>query len=244
MTFLMLFYCLAKLRDFDFEEKTSMKHTLLIILIVILSANIFAQKKMTDREFANLKGQVKSVLNESVELDTPDEKVGPDSPRQDISKELYDEAGNITQIIYTEGVSEDKFSIVNGVKTQKSLSAATIYLYKYAYDAKGRIIEEEKYDKSGVLFFKSVYKYSEKGQRNEEILYAKNKMTGDNFYTYNAQGNLTDIKYQILKTTHKFKDYKLDPQGNWIERTQTTISSLDGKQYIETKILYRTIQYY
>lgn len=224
-----------------------MKNAILIIAIFILFANVYAQKKMSDREFANLKGQVKSVLNESSELEEVNGKFEPDS-RQKISEDIYDEQGNITQNIYIDGVSADIFSIVDGVKTQKSAAVENTNVqntkYRYEYDEKGRIIEERKYDNRDILFFKSVYKYNEKGQLNEEIWYAKNKMTGDNFYTYNAQGNLTEKKYQTLDTTYHFKDYKFDAQGNWIQRTQSTVSELDGKQYIQATIFYRKIQYY
>lgn len=225
-----------------------MKKTLLLLLaIFILFANADAQKKMTDREFANLKGQVKSVLNESAEAEIVNGKLEID-PRQRISEDLYDETGNLTQNVYVEGVSADIFSIAGGVKTQKSLNAGNAKLqnttYLYDYDAQGRITEERKYDPSGVMFFKSVYKYNEKGQLKEETWYAKDRLTSDNFYTYDTQGNLIEKAYRILNTTYRFKDYKFDAQGNWTERTQFTSSELDGKQYLQTTIFYRKIQYY
>jgi len=223
-----------------------MKKTFLIITILVLLGHTYAQSKMTDREFAGLKGQVKSVLNESSTFEIVDGKIEAD-PRQKVSEDVYDAAGNITRKIYDEGVLGDGFSIVSGVKTQKSLYGATNnkpIKYKYVYDQQGKTIEERKYNSGGVLFFKSVYKYNEKGQINRETWYAKDKLTSDNLYTYDAQGNLTEIKYQILKTTHQFKDYKFDAQGNWIERTQTVISELDGKQYLESTFYYRKIQYF
>jgi hypothetical protein len=251
-----------------------MKITFILTIISLLFVNAYSQKKMTDREFNGLKGRVKSVYIEDADLEIVKGKPIVKN-RQMQFDELYDENGNMTQSSMYYMGDRDIFSFIDGEKTSKSAdfysptaSKAVIAAsvknqskpletrydkkYQYEYDTKGRIIEERKYRNDGTLFLKSTYKYNDAGNPIEQILYSDEKVSENYYYTYDSKGNLIELKFvptgingETDITIHRFKDYKFDVQGNWTQRTQTTIyTDREGRKKENQSIYYRKIEYY
>lgn len=205
-----------------------MKSIFILVLVSFLFVNAYSQK-MTARELAGLKGNVKSVITELTISMMDNEKL--DSNERTVeSEDFYDNIGNIQK--------SPKKPVFN-------------YTVKYVYDGQGRISEERKFDLKGVQFFKTVFKYNAKGQIAETIYYNHNNISANNYLTYASNGNLTELKFVPTKfnMTNKtiiqhFLDYEFDAQGNWIKRTLTVTSNLDGKSSENQTIYYRKIEYY
>ena len=251
-----------------------MKILLLLLSISLFYVSVKAQGKMTDREFEGLRGKVKSVYTDDADLiSVKGKRTAKFRERQ--FDALYDETGNITQSSMYYMGSRRIFTFIDGEKTSKTTqfqpskaSMATIsgssaggsekprderyeLKYKYEYDAKGRIIEEEIYRNDGTLFSKTGYKYDEQGKLTGEVWYSDDEISRNIYYTYDAKGNLTEQKFVptgdkgfLDPSTYLFRDYKFDRQGNWIQRTQTTIYTRNGKINKPERIVYRKIEYY
>jgi hypothetical protein len=251
-----------------------MKITFILAIISLVFLNVFAQKKMTDREFNGLQGRVKSVYIEDADLEIVKGKTIVKNRAMQFD-ELYDENGNMTQSSMYYMGDRNIFSFIDGEKISKSAdfysptaSKAVIVAsgkkqskspdarydkkYQYEYDTKGRIIEERKYRSDGTLFFKSTYKYNDAGNPVEQVLYSDEKVSENYYYTYDSKGNLIELKFvptgingETNITIHRFKDYKFDAQGNWIQRTQTTVyTDGEGRKKENQSIYYRKIEYY
>lgn len=251
-----------------------MKITFILTIISLLFVNGYSQKIMTDREFNGLQGRVKSVYIEDADLEIVKGKPIVKNRTMQFD-ELYDVNGNMTQSSMYYMGDRDIFSFIDGEKTSKSAdfysstaSKAIIGAsgkkqskpldtrydkkYQYKYDKKGRIIEQRKYRNDGTLFLKSTYKYNDEGNPMEKILYSDDKISDNFYYTYDSKGNLIELKFvptgingETDITIHRFRDYKLDVQGNWIQRTQTTIySDSEGRKKENQSIYYRKIEYY
>ena len=251
-----------------------MKITFILAIISLLFVNVYSQKKTTDREFNGLQGNVKSVYIEDADLEIVKGKSITKNRTMQFD-ELYDESGNMTQSSMYYMGDRDIFSFMDGEKISKSAdfnsptaSKALIAApakkqskpldtrydkkYQYEYDTKGRIIEERKYSNDGTLFLKSTYKYNDAGKPLEQILYSDEKVSENYYYTYDSKGTLIELKFvptgidgDTNIIIHRFKDYILDVQGNWIQRTQTTIyTDSEGRKKEIQSIYYRKIEYY
>lgn len=99
------------------------------------------------------------------------------------------------------------------------------YRIVYQLDKEGRIEEELFYDADKSQPSRSVYKYNEQGIEIE-------------FSEYDSTG--------ALHIRNAYSDFKLDPQGNWIERTATMfyVRSSDGQSVNTSDKQYREISYY
>ena len=205
-----------------------MKSVLILFLVSFLFVNVYSQK-MTARELAGLKGNVKSVVTESAISMMDNEKLDSDM-RTVISEDFYDEMGNT--------LSNPKKPVSN-------------YKIKYIYDKQGKISEEKKFDAKGIQFFKTVFKYDAKGQISETIYYNHADISSNNYLTYDGKGNLSEVKFVSTKfnmpnetVIQRFIDYELDAKGNWIKRTLAVTSNSDGKSSENQTIYYRKIEYY
>lgn len=123
--------------------------------------------------------------------------------------------------------------------------------FKYEFDGKGRIVERKTYGNNGDLYRKIVYKYDKKGVLAEELRYDDGtRLNEQYFYKYDSDGNLIEAK-QILHRPNKnnisflkYSDYKLDSQGNWIERTVTSLKKSRGKELKVVIKNSRNIEYF
>jgi len=249
-----------------------MKIPILLLLVSLFYLNVNSQKKMTDKEFEGLQGKVKSVYTDNADLQIQNGKPIIFGRETDFD-ELYDKDGNMTQNSFYYMGDRRTFVFIDGEKTAKITqfkpSRASIAIdekkiddskprdprydlkFKYEYDANGRIIKEIIYRNDGTLFTKTDYQYNDKGKLIGEIWYLNDKISKNIFYAYDAKGILTEKKSvptgvngETDPAIFLFKDYKFDAQGNWIQRTQTTIYYRNGKKLEPQRIYYRKIEYY
>jgi hypothetical protein len=206
-----------------------MKSFLVLVLISCLFVNAYSQKKMTPRELAGLKGNVKSVVVETAFLEINQKKYNADN-RITEAEDFYDRQGNVKN------------------NPRKPDSGDVL---KYVFDRRGRIVEERKIDADGNQWAKTEFKYDSKGQISERIYYFADTLITDFFYTYDDKKNLTESKIVPAKdgfiketVAQRFKDYKFDARGNWIQRTVETTSALNGKSEKNITISYRKIEYF
>ncbi len=123
--------------------------------------------------------------------------------------------------------------------------------YKYKFDDKGRRSEMLMYGNTGILVGKIKSKYDDKGVLVEELRYTESGDLNEQYiYSYDTTGNLIESKLILhrpiknLISFLKYSNYKLDAQGNWIERTETSSEEYEDK---ELKTVYknsRKIEYY
>ena len=206
-----------------------MKSILILILVSILSANAYAQKKMTPRELVGFKGNVKTVKEEVTLLRLNEEKYNS-SERIPEYEFYFDKDGNVTG------------------DPQKPGSR---YRLEYINDSEDRISEERMFDETGFQFSVTKFKYNSNRQVLEKNWFYKGKNTANHYYSYDDEGNLAaeiytttrELPYQNIKIL-RYKDYKFDATGNWIQSTVTSTAIYAGMVTETVKIYYRKIEYY
>lgn len=123
--------------------------------------------------------------------------------------------------------------------------------FTYEHDAQGRVKIEEHYFSDGKLFQKTEYKYDDKGRIKEKIADNTSDLTTFT-YKYDEKGNLIEQskdrnvkKYGVDRNTKTiYSEYKIDSQGNWTQRTETSYIKEKRESVIAKSIYYRTITYY
>lgn len=114
-------------------------------------------------------------------------------------------------------------------------------IYKYKYDNKKNLIEEEDLTSNGELYRKNVYKYDDKGNRIEYNSYESDgSLSFKHVYKYDDKGNLIDKRrYESDSKLDGINSYKYtyDKKGNWIKK----ISYYNEKP---TYIQERKIEYF
>ena len=94
----------------------------------------------------------------------------------------------------------------------------------YSYDEKGMLITEMKYDENEKLKYKNVYTYNEKAWCTQQQEYMYETLYDVYTNKYDANGNLTEVKFHTYITDTDVKDYtantKYDTEGRWIENSQ------------------------
>jgi len=191
-----------------------MKNIFIAAVVLFLFAPVFAQTKMTDREFDNLKGKVKSVTIQEAEVVKKRDKE-MEEPRNIMEERYYDKSGNIIKTL--DNVTNDLniYTFIDGDKTYKKTKTklpkftppkTTIsgrvnnsneakptderytFKFKYKYDAQGRVIEEKWYLNTGILWVKSIYEYDDKGRMIKESYYDEEKLNSTQTYKYDDKG--------------------------------------------------------
>ena len=193
-------------------------------LLVLIFCCVAAAQNMTDREFAGLKGTVKTAEDWS-------QKLGPDGkPVGEAEAELqttFDENGNRTELrtfgewqVHTtyflfkgEQVSKSEFSgkdpfdkikLPKGVQLHKNKSSGPFdRKYKYKYDEKGRIVEISEYDTEGHPATNK-YVYDDAGRKMSETE-SSGGSAGATSYKYDDSGNLSEAVSQ--QTLHVLKGF-------------------------------------
>lgn len=214
-----------------------MKTSLLTLFSFILVLSVSAQKKVTDREFDGLKGNVKSV--------TTDEKVSVSwSNRQDV---FYDKNGSlikrssifnqypISRLIFREAGylshRNSKTFFVYSTICEKPLKNTRVqsnlpieesvakvppdncFHGEFAYDyTNGRVEIERRYAaKDKILYQLTTFKYDIEGRLVEENIKEVLGITKV-IHKYDAKGNL-------VETTQSSKEY--DNEGNSVENNKS-----------------------
>jgi hypothetical protein len=177
-----------------------------------------AQTKQSDREFAGLKGPVKSVLTERTDAKLKAGRIVESNRRNheyttfhpggtsSSNKHFHWETGEVFETHTYSQIDGDKISkiemgsgAITGTITEVPSDTEPVkpsdprydYKFKYKFDNAGRISEEAWWQSDGDLWLRYVYEYAP-GERRELV--------------YDKDGTLNQ-KYI----------YKLDPKGNEIE---------------------------
>lgn len=120
--------------------------------------------------------------------------------------------------------------------------------FKYEYDDNNRVVKEYTFGNNDRLVNKIFYKYDEKG-RIEEIEkydnYQVDKVVTRASLKYDENDNIVEETTILLEfggyvSKRLYSEYKFDAQGNWINRTRTTIDNngKPGKEFDHRKIEY------
>ena len=201
-----------------------MKLLILTMLILLLTTPAFAQKKITDAKLEGLKGNVKSVVTETVDLQEQNGK-SVEVPRVLESQYDFDENGNRTQVLSYLFNDKSTYALVDGEKTYKSshikedkkpLLATTIsggtsdnnskardprysIKLKYDYDSAKRILEVKIYLNDGKFVGRNVYKFDEKGFLKQEDGYGEILQDRKIIYKYDAAGVEIEHEYTSVQ---------------------------------------------
>jgi hypothetical protein len=247
----------------------------ILIFVLSFTLSILGQQKMSEKELDGLKGKVKSVTTVRDIIESKNYANNTLKKLRD-KVELYDENGAPTESVDNEYNYKYVYTFVDGNLTSKmfqivkkeTLKLATSdseirskekktederydLKYKYKFDDKKRIIEQNVISNTNELFNRIVYKYNEKGLLVEELRYSNGTVLNDQyFYKYDANDNLIEMKKVLHRpekniiSIAKYSNYKIDSQGNWIERTETDIGEFRGKELKKVIKYFRKIEYY
>lgn len=250
-----------------------MKGIFLAIIILLLFVSVNAQKKMTDIEFDELKGKVKSVITSYSYFENID---GNLVEKQSGNKfeVYYDETGNTAQTLNYVVGDKNIYSFVEGEKTFKTFKIQGVggsgisanvnsinkqkprderYSIKltYKYDEKGKITEKNVYSNDGSLITKTIYKYDKQGRVEETETYNVDKISSKQTVKFDSKNNVAEALLVFPNisgddgiTKKSYSDYKFDAQGNWIERTQIATYKRSGKTTVVKTIEHRKIDYF
>jgi hypothetical protein len=200
-----------------------MKGIFSAIIISLLFLSVNAQKKLTDREFDGFKGKVKSVATSYSSFENKDGK-SVEKPSGVKYEEHYDENGNTSMTLNYVVGDKNIYSFIDGEKTFKTVKnegvggsgiSGTSSLdskpkprderysikFKYKYDDKNQVTEEILYSNDGELISRAVYKYDEKGRVKETEkynTYNSDKVTSRTTLNYDNENNLSERLFILL----------------------------------------------
>lgn len=203
-----------------------MKTTLLIFLILTFFLAVPAQKKATDKEFEGLKGAVKSVLTEYMEVINP-RGLAPDKKRVKSSEYFFDKGGRLTQILYPDSNGKLIFSVIDGFKTFKSSLIKIETKPKTTFNVGRSLIEERPIEEPENLVppderfdFKYTYEFDSQGRVRIERQYENNgRLFRKKEFKYDDKGRVIEENVNDTVALSKFI-YKYDAKGNLIETFQ------------------------
>jgi hypothetical protein len=223
----------------------------LLVIAIILVVTAGAQQKKSDLEHAGLKGKVKSVKIEEAKLSSKSGKQ-VEGKKVQLETQNYGENGMLVKSVrYDADKRGDYFysydSSGSRLEFIRNATSSSRVKTEFKYDANGYRLEEVQTGDEG-LVAKVVSVYDANGLRNERRMYTKQGLFARRTYTYGADGNPTEEAEFDPKGGLVGKQgysYELDPTGNWIKRTTSTLGISNGKQVSEpAAVTYRTITYY
>lgn len=230
-----------------------------------------AKKLKSDAEDDNLKGKIKSAIEDTVNL--------PGTTRERFREKYYDQQGYLTREIEfdqgypssveiwgsIEGSRVSRFEGIEYDEDQRpprkeiiqSLMESpmtpendgdTRYTtrYAYKYDPQGRLIETSLFDNRGSLDGRTTYTYAI-NRREKRSYWDKEEHDHVADLTDEAGNTIETIEYDekgkmLGRTVHK---YELDTAGNWIVQRTFEKKTVRGKVVLKPLwITYRTITYY
>lgn len=248
-------------------------NTFAIICFAFLATTSLAQTKQSDRDFAGLKGNVKSVLTERADAKLKAGKI-VESNRRKHENFVFQTSGSIstrTNFHWDTGevFEANTYLMIDGdkaVKTEMGPGAITAvvveqpppdakpldprydYKFKYKYDERGRIIEEAWWHSSDGMWMRYTYEYSP-GERRE-LVYDKNGALNQKYiYRLDAKGNELEMtSYDTgsgeIEGKEKYTYVNFDPQGNWTKRIEYEANAETGMKFRLREAKYRTITNY
>ncbi|MGQ0742552.1 MAG: hypothetical protein ACT4OG_09740 [Alphaproteobacteria bacterium] len=226
------------------------------LLALSLCAPAALAKTKTDRERAELRGLVNTVLTEQEITDVDGDKTT--TRRIKVREITYDKEGNLTEekIYYSSDVTR--------VRKPERISAEAITFVSEM----GNATERYKFDKSDNVSEKTItYGADPNAAADETIRYTHDKkdrvtqeeIIGKDGSVENTLAYTRDAKGHVVGVEQRGKDaqapyptlvytYEFDKQGNWVKRTQTVtnVPPEDIWKYSESQHgpLVRTFTYY
>jgi hypothetical protein len=232
-----------------------------------------AEKLKSDAQDSNLKGKVKSVIEDTQEL--------PSIKRARFSEQYYNETGNLVkEISYEEGYPSDvtvwgyidgnrvnnlefidfdddqrppmENVIIRGTpvgEEKPNLPKDERYdsKHKYRYDEQSRLVEKWIYANNESLRSRTIYNYNE--TKRTEINYGVDGSEWSQTVEFlDEDGNV--IERHLLDENGKANDktiysYEFDSQGNWVVEKISKKVTVKGKTSLKPwSSSYRTITYY
>ncbi len=249
------------------------KYLFAAVCFAILTSTALAQTKQSDRDFAGLKGNVKSVLIERTDAKLKAGKIVESNRRKHESSVFQTDGSSITQTIFHWETGEvfetNSYLRIDGdnvVKTEMGPAAITAtiteatppdakpfdsrydFKFKYKYDDLGRIVEEAWWHSNGELWMRYTYQYSP-GERLE-LVYDKDGALNQKYsYKLDAKGNeiemtAYDTESGAVEGKEKYTYVKFDTKGNWTKRIEYEASEETGMKFKLREAKYRTIVSY
>ena len=225
-----------------------------------------SKMRRSDLETANLKGKVKTVVEESEDLTGDAFQQGRIFAAEYFynadgfqTREIsYDMRGNPVQIaVY--GFIVNALAVRFGKIRKPSEQTAPItekpkdlrfdLKFKYVFDKQGRVTESKYYRPGGELSSRTLTIYTDT-KTEAQNFNAQGELVSKTFQTFDEKGNLIESFFQMLKPTvieYKaiYKYESVDEKGNWTRRILSEWRTEDGKSFYEpVKIQYRTFVYY
>jgi hypothetical protein len=220
----------------------------------------------SDVETANLKGKVKTVIEESEDLTGDSFQQGRLFSAEYFynasgfqTKEIsYDSRGNPFQIAVYGFINKAlicKFgSIRYPYNPPAPLSAKPAdrrydLKFNYIFDEQGRVKEAKYYRNNEELSSRTLTIYEENKVETQNFN-AQGELVSKTFQTFDEKGNLIESVFQALKpkvleykTVYKYESF--DEKGNWTKRILSEWRTKDGQSFYEPiKFHYRTFVYY
>jgi YD repeat-containing protein len=232
-----------------------------------------AKKQMTDLQDKNLKGKVKEIIADTVNL--------PGTRRERSNEKYYDARGNLTkEINFEEGYPTyvEVWGYIDGNRVSNSdsiwfdddqrppgkqiiqsmmespagppqgkIDPRFSNRYAYKYDDLGRLIETSLFDNSGERTDRTTYTYSA-GRREERNFWDDGEEYNRKAYLLDAAGNIieeTIFDEKGAVDSRTVYRYEFDAAGNWIVQRDFAKKTVRGKTTLKPlSIIYRTITYY
>ncbi|MGI8467864.1 MAG: hypothetical protein ACR2N3_05375 [Pyrinomonadaceae bacterium] len=249
--------------------------TVFLITIFITSAfgqDVASQKQnrlMVDREADGLKGKVKQVIEETMDLKFENGKF-VESGRETDSVTEYDEQGNrIKRDAYSSGkvflkavygtldgerISKEEFIndadsppilVVNPKKEEKQKDNSFSYKFRYKYDENGNRVEESWISNTGETWIQDTIVFDEKGNITKQIRRhrGESKISSVDSFKYNDKGFLIEETITLADDEpEKYESTEFDSNGNWVKRVVKR-KKRDGS-FEPFLICYRKILYF
>ena len=239
----------------------------------LLPQEPIAKKEKTDAQDENVKGKVKSIIQEREDLSG----AGKDYVRSLSLATDFNESGDFLRRVYFDSKGYPMYLMVygyiDGVRASNSkilsnsnggsgrTSESIIeekkrpdfrYQSKYEYKyANGKLAEIQLFSNTGSMQMRYVYNYN--GNRLEELVYTKDGKLNQNYLrALDESGNEIErtnvavLRFQNGKDNkYSFSYNAYDENGNWIERIISNVEIENGKEiYKPIAMEYRTITYY
>jgi len=220
------------------------KSILTILLLLMLAKDLSAQTTRTLFNPDYLRGKIAKILE--IELADKDYK---DTIIKTAT--LFDKNGTTTERTLSYGKVSYILKYVTafdsrGNKISTNLTNAEGDIISFIYDDRGRLEELRGKLKNKSSSYRDVYSYNNKNNQTEENHYnAKDSLSSNTSFKYNAQNHLIEEDYYIhsifsYKVLYTYLDF--DDFGNWTKRASKTIFQ-KTKMPAVYKLIERQISY-
>lgn len=258
----------------SFKSKTMKLFITTQIFILLFSFAATAQTKMTERDFDGLKGSVKSVSTERLELTGEENKTIEAKAKLENEitynkngdrltyKSYHQTNGLLFESIIYGFIDGQRISCHEEVKNPNKITKSPereikpirqtvsefTYKLKYKYDKNGKLIEDSWHANDDELWIRFIYNYKDK--QREEFVYSADGSLDQKYITvFDDKGIESemisyDIKTNEIDGKESYEYSKFDAKGNWTEKTTFEHTGDDWKVKKPYEIRYRKIIYH